>query len=335
MISLFSKPEKPKLQIEDDRTGLEVDTLRRAMADHLFYNQGKFTDIATKNDYYMALAYTVRDRLLRRWLNTNQTYLEQDVKVVAYLSAEFLLGPHLGNNLLNLGIYDQVRQAVTESGLDLDELLAQEEEPGLGNGGLGRLAACYMESLATLEIPAIGYGTRYEFGIFDQEISMNGALTIGTLDGANIEIREEAGAENFFLFGLTAQEVCDLLERGYHPWDYYQGNGQLKALLDLLAGGYFSHGDTQLFRPLIDSLLYHDPFLLLADYQSYVDCQEKVSQAYRDQEQWTRMSILNTARMGKFSSDRAIREYCEDIWHVQPTPITLKAYVQADAGLRV
>lgn len=791
----------------------------------------------------MALAYTVRDRLLHRWLNTTQTYLEKDVKVVAYLSAEFLLGPHLGNNLLNLGIYDQVKQAVIASGLDLDELLAQEEEPGLGNGGLGRLAACYMESLATLEIPAIGYGIRYEFGIFDQEIrdgwqveitdkwlqfgnpwelarpesavmvklgghtesyidedghyqsrwipdrvvkgipydtpivgyhvntantlrlwraeapesfdfqtfnvgdyygavdqkvysenltkvlypndepiqgkqlrleqqyffvscslqdmirmhlytgknldtfhtrfavqlndthpaigiaelmrllvdehhfpwetaweitqqtfgftnhtllpealekwpidlfgsllprhleiiyeinrrfldqvrlkylgddarlarlslidesgpryvrmahlacvgshaingvaalhsellkqdtlrdfyelwpekfsnktngvtprrwialsnprmtalitqkigdrwlthledlrqlepfaenasfrqewrqikraikqdlaayilaqtgitvnpdslfdiqvkriheykrqhlnvlhiitlyhrlkqdpnldvpprtfifggkaapgyfmakliiklitsvadvvnhdpdmrdrlkvvflpdynvtlgqrvypaadlseqistagkeasgtgnmkfSMNGALTIGTLDGANIEIREEAGAENFFLFGLTAQEVYDLQARGYNPWDYYQGNGQLKTILDLLASGYFSHGDTQLFRPLIDSLLYHDPFLLLADYQSYVDCQETVSQAYKDQEQWTRMSILNTARMGKFSSDRAIREYCEEIWHTQAIPITLKTYVQADAGLSV
>lgn len=843
MISLFSKPEKSNLQIEDDRTGLEIDTLRRALADNLFYNQGKFPDIATKNDYYMALAYTVRDRLLQRWLNTTQTYLEQDVKLVAYLSAEFLLGPHLGNNLLNLGIYDQVKQAVTVSGLDLDELLAQEEEPGLGNGGLGRLAACYMESLATLEIPAIGYGIRYEFGIFDQEIrdgwqveitdkwlqfgnpwelarpeyavmvklgghteayvdedghyrsrwlpdrvvkgipydtpivgyhvntantlrlwraeapesfdfqtfnvgdyygavdqkvysenltkvlypndepiqgkqlrleqqyffvscslqdmirmylhtgksldtfhtrfavqlndthpaigiaelmrllvdehhfpwekawditqqtfgftnhtllpealekwsvelfggllprhleiiyeinrrfldqvrlkylgdearlarlslidesgpryvrmahlacvgshaingvaalhsellkqdtlhdfyelwpekfsnktngvtprrwialsnprmtdlitqkigdrwlthledlrqlepfaenasfrqewrqikraikqdlatyilaktgitvspdslfdiqvkriheykrqhlnalhimtlyhrlkhdpnldvpprtfifggkaapgyfmakliiklitsiadvvnhdpdirdrlkvvflpdynvtlgqrvypsadlseqistagkeasgtgnmkfSMNGALTIGTLDGANIEIREEAGAENFFLFGLTAQEVYDLQARGYNPWDYYQGNGQLKTILDLLGSGYFSHGDTQLFRPLIDSLLYHDPFLLLADYQSYIDCQETVSQAYKDQEQWTRMSILNTARMGKFSSDRSIREYCEEIWHTQPTPIALKAYVQDDAGLSV
>lgn len=843
MISLFNKPEKPNLQIEDDRTGLEIDTLRRALADNLFYNQGKFPDIATKNDYYMALAYTVRDRLLQRWLNTTQTYLEQDVKLVAYLSAEFLLGPHLGNNLLNLGIYAQVKQAVTASGLNLDELLAQEEEPGLGNGGLGRLAACYMESLATLEIPAIGYGIRYEFGIFDQEIrdgwqveitdkwlqfgnpwelarpeyavmvklgghtesyvdedghyrsrwvpdrvvkgipydtpivgyhvntantlrlwraeapesfdfqtfnvgdyygavdqkvysenltkvlypndepiqgkqlrleqqyffvscslqdmirmymytgksldtfhtrfavqlndthpaigiaelmrllidehqfpwekaweitqqtfgftnhtllpealekwsvdlfgsllprhleiiyeinrrfldqvrlkylgdearlarlslidesgpryvrmahlacvgshaingvaalhsellkqdtlrdfyelwpekfsnktngvtprrwialsnpwmtdlitqkigdrwlthledlrqlepfaenagfrqewrqikraikqdlatyiltktgitvspdslfdiqvkriheykrqhlnalhimtlyhrlkhdpnleipprtfifggkaapgyfmakliiklitsiadvvnhdpdirdrlkvvflpdynvtlgqrvypaadlseqistagkeasgtgnmkfSMNGALTIGTLDGANIEIREEAGAENFFLFGLTAQEVYDLQARGYNPWDYYQGNGQLKTILDLLASGYFSHGDTQLFRPLIDSLLYHDPFLLLADYQSYIDCQETVSQAYKDQGKWTRMSILNTARMGKFSSDRAIREYCEEIWHTRPTPIALKAYVQADAGLSV
>ncbi len=188
-------------------------------------------------------------------------------------------------------------------------------------------AADLSEQISTAGKEASGTG--------NMKFSMNGALTIGTLDGANIEIREAADAENFFLFGLTAQAVHDLQARGYNPWDYYQGNEQLKTILDLLAGGYFSHGDTQLFRPLIDSLIYHDPFLLLADYQSYIDCQATVSQAYQDQEQWTRMSILNTARMGKFSSDRSIREYCEEIWHTQPTPIALKAYVQADAGLSV
>ncbi|MGB5631962.1 MAG: glycogen/starch/alpha-glucan phosphorylase, partial [Waterburya sp.] len=164
------KPINSQLMTEDDRTGLSIPTLRRAIADNLFYLQGKFPAIATKNDYYMALAYTVRDRLLQRWLATTQSYLNNNVRVVCYLSAEFLVGPHLGNNLINLGIYDQVRQAVEESGLDLEELIEQEEEPGLGNGGLGRLAACYMDSLSNLEIPAIGYGIRYEFGIFDQEI---------------------------------------------------------------------------------------------------------------------------------------------------------------------
>ena len=157
--------------IEDDRTGLSVEILKRALADNLFYVQGKFPEIATKNDFYMALAYTVRDRQLQRWINSIETYLKQkEPKVVCYLSAEFLLGPRLGNSLVSLGIYDQVRQAVEESGLDLRELLEQEAEPGLGNGGLGRLAACYMDSLSTLEIPAIGYGIRYEFGIFTQEI---------------------------------------------------------------------------------------------------------------------------------------------------------------------
>ncbi|NEP01181.1 MAG: glycogen/starch/alpha-glucan phosphorylase [Symploca sp. SIO2E9] len=832
-----------QVQIEDDRTGLSIETLRRAIADNLFYIQGKFPGIATKNDYYMALAYTVRDRLLQRWQSTVQTYLKQNVKVVSYLSAEFLMGPHLGNNLINLGIYEQVRQAVEESGLNLDELIEQEEEPGLGNGGLGRLAACFLDSLATLEIPAIGYGIRYEFGIFDQEIhdgwqveitdkwlrygnpweiprpeeavevrfggytegyynqqanyrvrwnpnyvvkgipydtpilgyklntantlrlwkseacesfdfqtfnvgdyygavnekmvsenltkvlypndepiqgkelrlqqqyffvscslqdmirihlykgnsldnfhekwavqlndthpsigvaelmrllvdehhldwerawqitqktfgytnhtllpealekwslnlfgrllprhleiiyeinqrfldqvrikypgdnqrltklslieegderyvrmahlacvgshaingvaalhtellkrdvlrdfhqlwpekisnktngvtprrwlvlgnprltklitskigdnwiknleelkqleafvedagfrsqwrqvkqevkrdfaavirkrigievnpeslfdiqvkriheykrqhlnvlhiitlynrlkrdktleivprtfifggkaapsyflakliiklinsvaevvnndpdmrdrikvvfipdynvtnsqpvypaadlseqistagkeasgtgnmkfSMNGALTIGTLDGANIEIREEVGAENFFLFGLTTEQVYELKARGYNSWSYYNSHPQLREVIDLINSGFFSHGDTQLFKPLIDSLLSQDQYMLFADYQSYIDCQEQVSQAYRNQENWTRMSILNTARMGKFSSDRSIREYSEEIWKVEPVKIELEEYVQANAGLKV
>lgn len=832
-----------QIQIEDDRTGLSIETLRRAIADNLFYIQGKFPGIATKNDYYMALAYTVRDRLLQRWQSTVQTYLKQDVKVVSYLSAEFLMGPHLGNNLINLGIYEQVRQAVEESGLNLDELIEQEEEPGLGNGGLGRLAACFLDSLATLEIPAIGYGIRYEFGIFDQEIhdgwqveitdkwlrygnpweiprpeeavevkfggytdayydqqanyrvcwnsnyvvkgipydtpilgyklntantlrlwkseacesfdfqtfnvgdyygavsekmvsenltkvlypndepiqgkelrlqqqyffvscslqdmirihlykgnsldnfhqnwavqlndthpsigvaelmrllvdehhldwnrawqitqntfgytnhtllpealekwslslfsrllprhleiiyeinhrfldqvrikypgdnqhlaklslieegeeryvrmahlacvgshaingvaalhtellkrdvlrdfhelwpekisnktngvtprrwlvlgnprltklitskigdnwiknlgelkqleafvddaefrsqwrqvkqevkrdlaavirkrigievnpeslfdiqvkriheykrqhlnvlhiitlynrlkqdktleivprtfvfggkaapsyflakliiklinsvaeivnndpdmrdrikvvfipdynvtnsqpvypaadlseqistagkeasgtgnmkfSMNGALTIGTLDGANIEIREEVGSDNFFLFGLTTEQVYELKAKGYNSWSYYNSNPQLREVIDLINSGFFSHGDTQLFKPLVDSLLSQDQYLLFADYQSYIDCQEQVSQAYRNQENWTRMSILNTARMGKFSSDRSIQEYSEEIWKTEPVKVELEEYVQANAGLKV
>ena len=568
----------PRIQVEDDRTGLSVETLRRALADNLFYIQGKFPGWATKNDYYMALAYTVRDRLLQRWINTVQTYRKKEVKVVCYLSAEFLVGPHLGNNLINLDIYDQVRQAVEESGLNLQELIDIEEEPGLGNGGLGRLAACYLDSLSSLEIPAIGYGIRYEFGIFDQEIrdgwqveitdkwlqfcnpweiprpelavevkfgghtesytdergnyrtrwvpeyvlkgipydtpilgykvntantlrlwkaeacesfdfekfnvgdyygavdnkmasenltkvlypndepiqgkelrlqqqyffvscslqdtirillekgesldnfhnqfavqlndthpaigvtelmrllvdehhldwdkaweitqntfgytnhtllpdynvtlgqrvypaadlseqistagkeasgtgnmkfSLNGALTIGTLDGANVEIREEVGAENFFLFGLTTEEVYGLNAKGYNPWDYYNSNAELKAVIAQISSGFFSHGDPNLFKPIVDNLLYDDPYLLLADYQSYIDCQEKVGQAYKERDNWTRMSILNVARMGKFSSDRSIREYCQEIWNVEPTPIELQEYVQADAGLKV
>ena len=163
------------LPVEDVRTGLSVKTLKRAFADNLFYAQGKFPAIATPNDFYMASAYTIRDRLLHHWINTIETYLKgREPKIVCYLSAEFLLGPQLGNNLINLGIYEEVRRAVAESGLDLKDLLQQEEEPGLGNGGLGRLAACYMDSLSSLEIPAIGYGIRYEFGIFDQESGMVG-----------------------------------------------------------------------------------------------------------------------------------------------------------------
>src|SRR5262245_15322113 len=150
--------------------GIDKEAVKRAFLDKLFSIQGKFPKLATQNDYYMALAYTVRDMMLRRWVSTASTYTAQRARTVCYLSAEYLLGPHLGNNLINLGIYDAVREAIGELGLELDALLAQEPEPGLGNGGLGRLAACFIDSLATLEIPTLAYGIRYEFGMFQQEI---------------------------------------------------------------------------------------------------------------------------------------------------------------------
>lgn len=821
----------PRDPQDDQRTGLSKESLKRSFLDNLFFLQGKFPALATKQDYYLALAYTVRDRMLERWINTAETYTRNGSRTVAYLSAEFLMGPHLGNNLLNLGIDDLVRQAIRELGLSYEELLGQEEEPGLGNGGLGRLAACFLDSLATLEIPAIGYGIRYEYGIFAQDIvdgwqvertdkwlrfgnpwelvrpewavevrlgghtehftdldghpqvrwvagrtvmgmpydtpilgyrnntantlrlwcaeapeafdlgtfnrgdyygavqqkvisenitkilypndeqiqgkalrleqqyffvscslqdmlrimrvqgiplerfhekfavqlndthpaiaiaelmrllvdiqqvpwpkawaitrqtfsytnhtllpealeqwsvalfaqvlprhleiiyeinahfmdemrirylgdsdklsrlslineaggryvrmanlacvgshaingvaalhttllkqdvlsdfhelaperfsnktngvtprrwmalsnprltrllsetigsgwikdldqlqalegyaedaafraqwrfikratkeefsaflrrrtgitvdpasmfdvqvkriheykrqhlnvlhiialyhriksnpgieitprtfifggkaapgyhmakliiklinavgevvnqdpvvdgrlkvvflpnfnvgngqhiypaaelseqistagkeasgtgnmkfCMNGALTIGTLDGANVEIRDAVGAENFFLFGLKTEEVEAWRAAGYHPRQIYDANHELRAVIDLIREGYFSRGDRDLFRPIVDALLHHDPYFLLADYQSYVDCQTQVGLAYRDKEHWSRMSILNTARSGLFSSDRTIREYCDDIWRVKPVAIDL------------
>nr|WP_253274174.1 glycogen/starch/alpha-glucan phosphorylase [Myxosarcina sp. GI1] len=819
-----------------------LETLKRAFADNLFYLQGKDESNATLKDYYQALAYTVRDRLLHRFIKTGRTYYEEDVKVVSYLSAEFLMGRHLANNMVSLGIYDKMRQVVAESGLDIQDLIEQEPDPGLGNGGLGRLAACFLDSLANLEMPAIGYGIRYEFGIFHQALkdgwqaevpdnwlmyrnpweiirpedsvivklgghteeyrdaegnfrvswicdrqvkavpydtpvpgyqtntvnalrlwkaeasevfnfeafnagnydravaekmssetiskvlypndntpqgkelrlaqqyffvsaslqdlirihlhthptlnnfheraaiqlndthpavavaelmrlfvdihgmywdtawditqktlaytnhtllpealerwsvslfgkmlprhleiiyeinhrfledvrtwfpdddelaaelsiieegnekkvrmahlacvgshaingvaalhtkllkqdtlkafaklwpekfynktngvtprrwillsnpelaklvtektgntswlkhlnemraiekfvddpefcqrwrkikrqnkselakyikktrninvsvdsifdvqvkriheykrqhlmalyivalynrikenpsvdivprtfifggkaapgyfmakliiklinavgevvnkdpdvrnrlkvvflpnfnvslgqriypaadlseqistagkeasgtgnmkfAMNGALTIGTLDGANIEIREEAGAENFFLFGLTAEEVYQNRTQGYKPIKYYQSNRELKAVIDRIAKGDFSHGDTELFKPIVNYLLYEDTYMLMADFQSYSECQEEVSQTYKDVDKWTRMSILNSARMGKFSSDRSIQEYCDEIWDIDPVQISLEAYDQKDAAL--
>ena len=814
------------------RTGTSVAALKEAFFDNLYYIQGRFPEVATANDNYQALAYTIRDRLLHLWIMTAKTYKDTRARTVCYLSAEYLLGPHLGNNLMNLGITDNTRQAMQEIGLNLDELLDEEEEPGLGNGGLGRLAACYMDSMAALQVPAIGYGIRYEFGIFDQQIrdgwqveitdkwlrkgnpweitrpeitfliklggytrhitdadghyrvtwiparqvkgvahdtpvtgyrvnnanllrlwsaaapksfdfqafnvgdyyravdekvvsenltkvlypndepaggrelrleqqyflascslqdmiriflqmddrlerfhekyvvqlndthpsiaivelmrllidehamdwdtawevihssfaytnhtllpealekwpvslfekilprhleiiyeinrrfleevrqrfpgdngfvshlslieeggeryvrmanlacvgsfaingvaalhtqllkdsvlqdfyrltpdkfsnktngvtprrflmlnnpglcrlvcdalggdrwirnldelrrleifvddagfrerwravkqgnkqalagfiqrqngavvdpqtlfdiqvkriheykrqhlnvlhiitlynrmkqnpgldmvprtfifggkaapgyymarliiklinsvagvvdsdpavrgrlkvifvpdynvknsrliypaadlseqlslagkeasgtgnmkfSLNGALTIGTLDGANIEIREEVGAENFFRFGLSAAEVIQKKAEGYKPLAYYQGNDQLRAAIDLIASGYFSRGDRELFRPLIDSLLYNDEYLLFADYQSYIDAQSEVEHTWCDTDLWSRMSILNVARMGRFSSDRAVLEYCKDIWHISPLAIKM------------
>ncbi len=830
-------PLTPPMALEDNRLALDKEAIKNAFLDALFYMQGKFPALATNNDYYMALAYAVRDRMLQRWISTAAAYTKQGSRTVTYFSAEFLMGPHLGNNLINLGIFDTVKECMTEMGLNFEQLLAREQEPGLGNGGLGRLAACFIDSLATLEVPAIGYGIRYEYGIFFQEIidgwqiektdkwlrfgnpwelvrpewavdvkfggateqyidehnrlrvrwvphkivngvpydtlilgyrtntantlrlwrseapesfdfaifnsgdyygavnqkvtseniskvlypndqelrgkelrleqqyffvscslqdmfrilkrqnlpvekfhekfavqlndthpaiaiaelmrllvdeyvlswadawavtcktfaytnhtllpealerwslavfgkvlprhlqiifeinahfleevrirfmgddarisrmsiidetgeryvrmahlacigshaingvaelhsellkqdvlkdfyelwpqkfsnktngvtprrwmvlsnprlsdlitehigsdwikdlsqlkrleplaedagfrqrwrdiklhnkrsfaalalkrtgvvadpdsifdvlvkriheykrqhlkvlhivslyhaiksnpslevqprtfifggkaapgyhlaklmiklitavgdvvnrdpdvrdrlkvvflpnfnvtngqmvypaadlseqistagkeasgtgnmkfSMNGALTIGTLDGANIEIREESGAENFFLFGLSAQEVYAIKAAGYRPQDYYNSNQSLRDVIDLIRSGFFSRGDTELFRPLIDGLMYHDPYLLFADFQSYLDCQNKVDRVYRDHELWTRMSILNTARSGKFSSDRTIREYCSDIWHVQSVPIHLLTHAEA------
>ena len=815
----------------DDHTGLNCEAIKKSFINNLYYVQGKFPRLASTNDYYMALAHTVRDRLLQRWISTAAKYTEQGSRTVAYLSAEFLMGPHLGNNLINLGIYEPAKQAMADLGLDLESLLQQEEEPGLGNGGLGRLAACFLDSLATLEIAALGYGIRYEFGIFDQEIvdgwqkektdkwlrfgnpweivrpewavevklgghtehysehdnrkrvrwvpmwvvkgipydtpilgyrkntantlrlwraeapesfdfdlfnrgdyygavnkkvvsenitkvlypndeplqgrelrlqqqfffvscslqdmlrimdgqnvplnrfhekftvqlndthpsiavlelmrllidergldwdvawpitrntfaytnhtllpealerwpialfgkllprhlellyeinarfldevrirfigdderlarmslvdeqgeryvrmanlacvgsyaingvaelhtellkssvlkdfyemwpqkfsnktngvtprrwmvlsnprlsglltetlgdkwmedltllrgleplagdatfnqrwrdikyankqkfsnfvrrrtgiivdpnsmfdvqvkriheykrqhlnllhiiglynriksdphydmvprtfifggkaapsyhmakliiklinavsdvidrdpvvrdrikvvflpnfnvtngqrvypaadlseqistagkeasgtgnmkfAMNGALTVGTLDGANIEIREEVGDDQFFLFGLTEQQVADVKSKGYQPMDYYQANDELREVIGLISGGYFSSGDTTLFKPLVDNLLNHYPYLVLADYASYAACQMSINDAYTDTDSWARMAILNCARSGKFSSDRSIQEYCQDIWKVSAQPIRL------------
>ncbi len=153
-----------------DEARARIERWKRELTDSLVTAVGRFPAVATRNDFYLALAHAVRDRLIRSWMRTGETYMRARCRSVAYLSAEFLLGPHLGNNLVALGVFDEVKQALSEMGLDLEALLAQEEEPGLGNGGLGRLAACYMDSLATLQVPAIGYGIRYEFGIFDQEI---------------------------------------------------------------------------------------------------------------------------------------------------------------------
>ena len=817
------------------------DALKRAFTDNLYYMQGKFPQLATGNDYYMALAYAVRDRMLQRWISTAATYTTQGSRTVCYLSAEFLMGPHLANNLINLDIHDTAREAMAELGLDLEELLRYEDEPGLGNGGLGRLAACFIDSLATLQVPSVGYGIRYEYGIFQQDIidgwqvektdkwlrfgspwelvrpewavqvkfgghteryideqgrhrvrwvparevvavpydtpilgyhvgtantlrlwraeapesfdfsvfnrgdywgavqqkitsenitkvlypndeqlrgkelrleqqfffvcaslqdmlriiriqripperfhekfaiqlndthpsiavaelmrllvdelamdwdrawaitrrtlgytnhtllpealerwpiellgrllprhleiiyeintrfldevriaffgdeqrlarmslidesgerfvrmahlasvgshavngvsslhtellksdvlrdfyelwpekfsnktngvtprrwmvlanprlaqfitraigthwvrnlyelrglepliedagfreewraikranktalagiirertgvvvnpdaifdvqvkriheykrqhlsmlhvialyrrlktnptleiqprvfifggkaapgyhmaklmirlitavgeiinrdpgirdlikvvflpnfnvtnaqriypaadlseqistagkeasgtgnmkfQMNGALTIGTLDGANIEIREEVGADNFFLFGMNAQQVQWLRYSGYRPMDLYESQPELREVIELIRDGFFSRGNSEMFRDLIGNLLQHDPYMVLADYRAYAECQQQVDATFRDTERWTRMSILNTARSGKFSSDRTIREYCVEIWHAKAVPVQLMAQSEVNAGL--
>ena len=159
-----------EIRVEDDRTGMHPVTLERAVLDHLNYTVLKDVRSATLFDVYNATSHAVRDRLVHRWIRTRRTYVEQDVKRIYYLSAEFLMGRALGNNLINLGLRDTATELMGMHGLQLEQILDEETDPGLGNGGLGRLAACFLDSMATLGLPGYGYGIRYEFGIFDQEI---------------------------------------------------------------------------------------------------------------------------------------------------------------------
>ena len=170
-------------------------------------------------------------------------------------------------------------------------------------------AAELSEQISTAGYEASGTG--------NMKFTLNGALTIGTLDGANVEIREEVGAENFFLFGYTADKLVEM-RTSYRPRQFYEENSELKKAVDQIQSGYFSPGNPGLFRPLIEPILAYDTYFLLADYASYIECQEEVSMAYKDEARWTRMSILNVARSGKFSSDRAVEEYAKRIWGISP-----------------
>ncbi len=176
-------------------------------------------------------------------------------------------------------------------------------------------AADLSEQISTAGMEASGTG--------NMKFALNGALTIGTLDGANIEIMEEVGEENIFIFGLNADEVKGLKNSGYKPSDYYDRNPDLKKIIDMIASGYFSPSNTELFKPIVQSLLSLDPFMVLADFESYVRCQSKVWKEFLIPDEWTRKSILNVAGMGKFSSDRSISEYAQEIWHAKPVPIVM------------
>jgi starch phosphorylase len=158
------------------------------------------------------------------------------------------------------------------------------------------------------------------------KFALNGAITVGTLDGANIEIRSAVGPENFFLFGLTAPEAAAVKSAAYAPRERYLCDAVLKESIDLISSGFFSRGDASVFRPLVENLLEADPYLVLADLPLYRECQDDVADAYGDCARWTRMSILNTSRCGPFSSDRTVRQYCDEIWHVEPVPIALLSH---------
>ena len=154
----------------ENRAGTTAEEIAVSFSNHMTHSVGRPLEFSSMIDKYHALSVAVRDRLMDQWLETVESYRQKDVRVLAYLSAEYLLGPHLQNDLLNLDLTSQTEQALNSLGLDLNSIAAEEPEPGLGNGGLGRLAACFLDSLSTLDIPVIGYGLRYEFGIFRQEI---------------------------------------------------------------------------------------------------------------------------------------------------------------------
>jgi starch phosphorylase len=200
------------------RTGLSEASIRQAFLDNLLYMQARFIEVASVDDQYRALAYTIRDRLLHRWLSTIRTYRETNPRTVCYLSAEYLPGPFLDNNMLSLGIQESARGALAGLGIDLNTLIAYEEEPGLGNGGLGRLAACFVDSLATLEIPATGYGIRYEFGIFSQAIR----------DGEQVEC-----TDNWLRFGnpweVRRPHIAYDVKIGGHTERYTDQAGNLRV----------------------------------------------------------------------------------------------------------
>ncbi len=227
-----TKTERPhfsRQMLRDDvRTGLTAADLKEAFLENLFYGMGRTPMSATLCDAYLALALTVRDRVLKKGLETLEAMSQRDARVVAYFSAEYLPGPHLSSNLLNLGLQDQARQAMSDLGMDLDKVLEQEEEPGLGNGGLGRLASCFMDSLATMDIPAIGYGVRYEFGIFDQVIR----------DGWQVEITDKwLRYGNPWEIARTELSFSAKFGGRTEPWIDAQGRYRVRWIPDTMVNG--------------------------------------------------------------------------------------------------
>ena len=177
-------------------------------------------------------------------------------------------------------------------------------------------AADLSEQISTAGFEASGTG--------NMKLALNGAITIGTMDGANIEIREEVGDDNIVIFGLLADEVVELKKNGYNPKEYYNNNPELKRVVDMIEGNYFNKSEPGVFQPIVDGLMENDYYCLFADYASYMKAQKKIDNLYKNQDEWTKKSILNCARIGKFSSDRSIKEYAQKIWNVKPVKVELK-----------
>jgi starch phosphorylase len=187
----------------------------------------------------------------------------------------------------------------------------------------------YGVSLAQCIIPAadlslqISTAGKEASGTSNMKLALNGALTLGTLDGANVEIRDEVGPENFFLFGLDTDQVAALWARGYHPQDYIAGSPALQEALGLLESGFFSYGERERFRPILDNLRYHDPYMICADFDAYMKCEEEAAQLYRDKRAWARRAVFNIAGGSRFSSDHTIRQYADEIWAIEPIKVDL------------
>jgi glucan phosphorylase len=281
---------------------------------HLLFDNVVVPAAAGPRERFEAFARSVRDILSQRWVLTEETYKRENPKGY-YLSMEFLIGRSLANNVTNLLLSPLATENVRLRSINWAEVLEQEPDAGLGNGGLGRLAACFLDSMATMHLPAMGYGLRYEYGIFKC------ALTVGTRDGATIEMAAEAGEENFFLFGLTADQVADS-RSWYNPRWHYDNEAETRAALDLIFSDYFSRNEPGVFEPLRETLLIGgDYYMHLADLKSYLQAQGRLGDLDTNQDAWAQKVILNVASSGKFSSDRTIAEYAADIWGVSPCPV--------------
>uniref|UniRef100_A0A8C1A3C1 Alpha-1,4 glucan phosphorylase n=1 Tax=Cyprinus carpio carpio TaxID=630221 RepID=A0A8C1A3C1_CYPCA len=293
-----------------------VAELKKGFNRHLHFTLVKDRNVATPLDYYFALAHTVRDHLVGRWIRTQQFYYEADPKRVYYLSLEFYMGRALQNTMINLGLQTACDEAIYQLGLDMEDLEEMEEDAGLGNGGLGRLAACFLDSMATLGLAAYGYGIRYEYGIFNQKIK----------DGWQVEEADdwlrygnpwEKARPEFMLPVHFYGRVVE--EDGKEP-KWVDTQVVLAMPYDTPIPGYMNN---TMFNDIINMLFHHDRFKVFADYESYVECQERVSALYKDQREWTRVVVKNIAASGKFSSDRTIKEYATEIWGVEPTDLKI------------
>jgi starch phosphorylase len=356
--------------------GLDAESIRKGFLTHLEFTLAELPQQVNRAwEPYLSLALTVRDRLIERWVHTQDAYDAHDARRVYYLSLEFLMGRTLTNSLVNLGFLDAATQAMHEykrqllNALHTITLYNRIKDNPHGNhiprtiifGGKAA-PGYFMAKLIIKLINAIGDKVNHDADVADvlrvvfladyrvslaerifpaaelseqistagteasgtgnMKFALNGALTIGTMDGANVEIREEVGDDNIFIFGLTTAQVHELKPH-YNPWEYYEQNPELRRTLAQIRDGCFSPKERGLFRDIVETLLGsgRDQYLVLADYAAYVACQERVSAAYRCPDAWTRKSILNVAHMGKFSTDRTIQEYADDIWDLQPVPI--------------